>query len=240
MSIVKGLLEAVVTIFFNIVFKVFGTPKIPDYIKKAIPKYHTGNFSELFQIIRIWDAPYELLDKYVPKAKTIIDLGCGDGLLANSLALRSKNSQVWGVDINNERVEEAKKGISNTHFIVGDITKKSIPEANVILLVHVLHHLPSKDAQVKLLDTCVKKLKKGGKLIVVEIQEKPLLKLILTWLVDAFVVPILFQKSLYDFKFWYRTRREWIRILKERNLKVKTITASANKPFSHVIFVATK
>lgn len=209
-------------------------------MREVLKLYQTGDFSENFQMIRIWDAPFDLIQKYSPKSGVILDLGCGDGLLSNYLAYSHKKLKVFGLDINSDRINDAQKGIKNVKFVNGDITKKDLPKADAILLIHVLHHLKNKKAQKRFLINCKEKLRKNGKLIIAEISEKPIHKFIFTRLIDHIAVPILFEKRIYNKDVFFRRNEEWLALLNGLGFKCKIISAHKNKPFSHIIIICEK
>ena len=240
MWVIKMIFQMVVRAFFKIYFSFFGHPKINPSMRKTLELYETGDFSQLFQLIRSWDAPYEAIDKLLPKKGTIVDLGCGDGLLANYIGISRTKTEVLGIDINKDRVKDALRGIRNVKFVAGDILKKEIPRADLILIVHVLHHLPSREDQEKVLIDCKNKLKQNGKLVIAEVSERPLLKYLFTWLTDTFTVPILFENRIYNPKVFFRKDEEWRKLFTKLGLKYKVMRASAGKPFSHIIFECSK
>lgn len=239
-AIYQSLLQKLLGIFFSVYFTVFGKPKLNAKTRQVLGLYKGSGFQKLFSLIRLWDCPMEEIEREVPKKGVIVDLGCGDGLLTNYIALCSPSRHVIGIEINPFRIREANKGLKNIKFIRGNILDRNIPQADAIILTHVLHHLPSERDQEILLQSCNKKLKKGGKLIVTEIAQKPILKYLFTWFTDAFIVPILFERKLYDFNFIYRTMDSWLTLF--RHLKLKTFykLAHSQKPFSHILLVVTK
>jgi len=161
---------------------------------KTIALYKDSGWKKFFAHIRFWDAPLTELERYIPKSGTIIELGCGDGILSNYLALSSKDRKVIGIDIDKKRIKEANKKLSNTKFVLGDIRKSEIPDADTIVISHVLHHFSSFEEQEKVINHCYKKLKKNGKLIIMEILVKNNLKYLNGWIFDHFLVPIFFEK----------------------------------------------
>lgn len=239
-DMIEKFIKWMLTIFFGILFQFNNNSKNSPNLNKLIKLYQTGGFSETFSKIRIWDAPIEMIEKIVPKKGIILDLGCGDGLLANYLAIARSKNLIIGIENNLIRITEARRGLKNTKFLKGDILKNKFPSADVILLVHVLHHLPSYETQINLLEKCKHKLKNGGELIIVEINNRPILKFILTWLIDVIVFPIIFEKKIFNFNIFYRSEKEWQICLKNSGFNVKTITAHHNKPFSHFIFYCKK
>lgn len=206
-----------------------------DNILKLISLYQNNNFLK----IRFWDAPYLEVESFVPQKGFIIDLGCGDGFFANYLALTSKNRDIYGVELNKARIKDANKGLQNTKFINGDITKKEIPDADVIILFHVLHHLNSYNQQEKLLKKCLQKIKRGGKLLIVEVEPKISYKYLLAWLVDHFLVPWIFDKKLYS-PIYFRNSNEWTNLTNSIGFKSKVFNLEKDKPFTHIILDCTK
>jgi SAM-dependent methyltransferase len=79
----------------------------------------------------------------------ILDLGCGVGALASSIANKS-NAHVTGIDwtpTNLVKARAAAQHLDHLRFIEGDITKTRIPETfDVIVLSNVLEHLDNRAA----------------------------------------------------------------------------------------------
>ncbi|SRR5258708_37286422 len=240
MDMVQEIFKKTISLFFRIFFFIFPDNKLPQKLQETIDLYKGGGFSETFAKIRVWDAPYEPIDKLVKKNAVILDLGCGDGTLANYLALSSPRRKVYGFDINKKRIKEADKGLKNTKFQYGDILKIKIISPDVVILAHVLHHLSSKGAQVKFLQKVSDNLKEGSELIVLEIDTRPSLKYVFTWLTDGIIVPVLFERKLYDFKFFYRKSNEWKEMLVKLGFDVKLKKVNRGMPFSHILIYGKK
>lgn len=236
MKIIKQFLIYLIEVFFKIYFFIFGKPKISNYLISAIDLYKGQGFSSLFKLIRVWDAPYEEIEKIVPKRGKIIDLGSGDGLMANYLGLSSSKREVFGIELNKSRSLESEKGVKNVKFKVGNILKTKIYKVDVILLIHVFHHLPSLDDQVKILEACKKNLNKNGKLIIAEVIQKPLLKYIFAYITDVLILPIIFNNKYIDIRIYYRSDSEWKKLFKNYGFKVKTTYPHKGRPFSHVLY----
>lgn len=223
-------------IFFGAYFSVFGKPKIPQILKVLLAKYQNGGFSEFFSLIRVWDAPFEIIEKATPREGVIIDLGCGEGLLTNYLGLSSRKRKMIGVEIDKERIFQADKNIPNVIFKYGDATKFRLIKSDAIILSHLLHHLSSYKQQDELLKKCVYNLKKGSKLIIAEVDTRPISKYLISLLTDYFLVPWLFDRKIYE-RTYFRSRKDWLLLFSELGLKSKSIVAHKDKPFSHVVFV---
>jgi SAM-dependent methyltransferase len=234
----RGLLIFLINTFFSIYFSFFSKPKLNQSLKKTLDLYAKGGFEEKFNFIRLWDAPYKQIEKLIPQKGIVVDLGSGDGLLANYLGVSSTKRKVFGIELNKKRFNQTPKVLRNTEFVNGDILKAKYPEADAILLVHVLHHLNSFKSQEEMIKNIKTKLKKNGKLIIVEIIYTPLHKFILTALVDYFVLPILFEGKLISSRIHYRNTKNWQKTLKSLGFKTTVRPIHKGMPFSHVIITA--
>lgn len=238
MNLLREIVIFFLRVFFGLYFWIFGKPNIPPLLKKVLSKYQNGGFGEFFSYIRVWDAPFEIVERVVPKKGFIIDLGCGEGILTNYLGLASESRKMIGVEIDRERILLADKQIKNVSFRHGDVTKFSLPKSDVIILSHLLHHLTSYKDQEILLKKCASMLAKNGKLIIVEVDTNPPLKYLISLLTDYFLVPWLFDRKIYE-RTYFRSRKEWLSLFKKLGLRAKIIIAHKRKPFSHIIYVAT-
>lgn len=236
MKIIKQFLVFLIEIFFRIYFYIFGKPKVSKDLSIAIDLYKGQGFSSLFKLIRVWDAPYQEIEKLVPQKGEIIDLGSGDGLMANYLGISSKRRKVFGIELNKSRLVESDKGIKNVKFKVGDILKEKIYKVDAILLIHVFHHLSSYASQVKILEACKNNLNKNGKLIVAEVTQKPFIKYLFTYITDTLILPIIFNSKLVDTKIHYRNDSDWKKLFRGYGFKVNTTYPNKGRPFSHVLY----
>lgn len=237
-------MQKLISIFLQSILKIFLTPFLKEeknpYLNKIINLYKKDGFAAFFAKVRIWDSPFEQVERFVPKKGLIIDLGCGDGFFSNYLAIKSPLRKIVGVEINRNRIKIADKGFKNTKFITGDVTKKKIKSADTILMFHLLHHLLAPLDQIDLIKDCVRKLSKGGKLIIIEVDTKPIHKYLFSNLTDKVIVPILFERKFFDFNIHYRSAIEWRDILAKHGLKTTILRADKDKPFSHIIIQAKK
>jgi len=191
--------------------------------------YHGLGWPTIFTYIRFFTAPYQAIEKYVPKKGIIVDLGCGYGLFSNYLGLTSSQRRVVGVELDENKIKYADKKIKNVNFFKKDITKMKLPQVEAFLLIHVFHHLNSFKEQEALLAECVKKLKRGGLLLIVEIDKKPWWKFLITQLADHILYP--------GDKIYYRFEKEMVELLKPFSFKLKIRRIHQGKPFSHMLYL---
>lgn len=189
--------------------------------------------------IRFWDAPYLEVEKLIPKRGKIVELGCGEGIFSNFLALASPERKIIGVEINKNRLKIANRRLKNTFFEFGDAVNYRIPSSDCIILFHLLHHLKSYQDQEKLIRNCIQSLKKQGKLLIVEVDVKFSLKYFISWFTDCFLVAWIFEKK-FNSTIFFRNRSQWSSLTKDLGLSCRIISAEKGKPFSHVIFSCQK
>lgn len=202
---------------------------------KAISLYSSNLWESFLSHFKFWEEPYEVVDKILPKSGTIIELGCGEGLLSNFLAISQPERKIVGYEIIPERLKIAKKRLKNTKYYVGDIAKIHFPKADVFILFHVLHHLPGKPAQERVLLKAKNSLSTEGKLIIVEVDVKPTLKYVAAWVADHFLVPWVFEKRFFT-RAYFRKENEWEKLLKGLGFNVEVSEENQGRPFPNIIF----
>lgn len=207
-----------------------------ELANKIIDLYSKSGWKSIFVKLRFWYAPYREVEELIPVNGTVVDLGCGEGIFSNYIALCSKHRQVIGIDIDRNRIKEANHGIANVNFINADVTKSDLSQPDVIICFQLLHHLKSYEAQEELIEKCIKNLNKGKKIIIDEIRVDYSLRYWLTWIADHFLVPLFFEKRLYS-PIFFRTVPAWKKLFEKKGLNCNIIIPNeANKPFSNVIF----
>lgn len=213
-------------------------------VKEAIAKttllYAGLGWKSLFTKLRFYYAPFTDVEKLLPRKGVIIDLGCGEGIFANFVGLRFSTRQVLGIEIDKNRILLADKGLKNVSFKIGNIVNAKLPKADAIVLIQVLHHLNTYKEQENILRKAVQSLRKGGKLIIVEIKIALSLQYFLTWIADHFLVAWFFEKRLYA-PIHFRKVGDWEKTLRNKDLSCATVFSEKQiKLFSNVIFSCTK
>ena len=129
-----------------------------------------GNYTlaQLTQYGKDIQNPYlRIIDANVKAGQSILDVGCGTGLISNLLALRYPTSNVTSVDFSNgidyaiEFAEQHK--LTNIQFNKIDFTQwPTDKQFDVVICQGVLHHMPNWDNAILQLKRLVKP---SGKLI---------------------------------------------------------------------------
>lgn len=80
----------------------------------------------------------------IEDGERILDVGCGYGAVARSIASERPHCTVTGIDMNEPRLAQAQASANppNLHFVLGDATREVPPGPwNVVVLSNVLEHI---------------------------------------------------------------------------------------------------
>ncbi len=186
-----------------------------------------------FTAIRFWTGSLGELEALLPKQGKILDLGCGYGILANYLGLCSASREVIGIEIDKEKLKLADRGVANVSFIAGDIIKVKLPQVQAIVIADVLHHLSSYQEQELLIEKCYQLLAEKGVLLISDVDNYSLWKLILGRLTDFILYPG--EKILYCYS------DSMLALLNKYflsdNIKMKRLKYN---PYPHVVYQCQK
>ena len=113
---------------------------------------------------------HQVIQKHLPSAKSILDLGCGTGL--HDITLAQKGYQVNGVDFSPNMIKMAQNNVkhlqkqinSKISFTIGDARDFSLNKKFdvVIALFHVASYMSSNQDLISFFLTAKNHLKKGG------------------------------------------------------------------------------
>jgi len=87
--------------------------------------------------------PDEFIDNFISSYLAdksgfqVLDVGCGAGMIASTIAKRVENTKVIGVDISKQRLENAREktaNLPNTQFLQGSIYQIPLPDNSVDLV----------------------------------------------------------------------------------------------------------
>ena len=131
--------------------------------------------------------PLSLIDDSLPKQGVILELGCGEGVIAQFLA-RSTKRHLTGMDINKKRLPKTKN--KNLKFICADLTNKSLklPVADGVVISDVLHHINTNEQKI-LISKIATSLKKDGVFVIKEIDKEEKIRSALSRFWDFILYP---------------------------------------------------
>ena len=99
----------------------------------------------------ISDRLNELIQKYKPEAKQILDLGCGEGYYTQRIKANFEDATVYGLDISKEAINMATKYRKDIYWLVGN-TKNVPVETDSQDIISALFTVVNKDE----LERCLK------------------------------------------------------------------------------------
>ena len=182
----------------------------------------------LYDFLRKAILPLEKIDKILPKEGKIYDLGCGEGVISKYLA-QNKKRKVIGIDSDIRRLPKHKTKYLS--FKNADIRNVSFKGTAGVVISDVLHHLNLKD-QKTLLSKVARELKKGGVLVIKEIDKSEFVRSRLSRLWDF----ILYPKDKINY--WHY--KELKKFLRKIGFKVKFSRPCRLFPGSTTLFVCNK
>ena len=205
-----------------------------DFIKKEIIRIYSKDFfSKMYTKLRLILAPMIQMIQYIPEKGDILDLGCGNGIVANILSIGTPERKVYGVDLSSDRIEAAKR-ISqdnpNLQFVAGDVNTVSFERFDIVTLIDLLHHMPYRE-QDALLNKIYNKLNEGDLLIIKDLEKSPCWKYIFHYIQDS----LSYRERLY-----FRSAVEMEGILGKAGFQVETVSLADGYPHPHVLYSCKK
>lgn len=207
---------------------------------KRIPQELFSLYSDLGAIVtwyvrlRWRVCPFEKIAQHVPLQGTIVDVGCGYGLLANLLALTSEERDIIGIDLSPRRIRAAQRTVKdrkNIKFLLQDANGLKVEKCNAFVMSDFLHHLPY-GRQEELLAGCYQKLSKNGLLVMEEVDDKPHWKYQFNIIVDGLLN--LGQRT------YFRNSAEYLKLLSRIGFQIKTEAAHKGLPLSDILYLCKK
>lgn len=84
-------------------------------------------------------AMYQAVVRLVPKGRSMVELGCGAGQLAEMVRMRARS--YIGLDFSPAMIEQARRYVTGGDFRLFDLRTDPIPPADVYIATEVLEHL---------------------------------------------------------------------------------------------------
>lgn len=112
-------------------------------------KYRTRNPLARWIIGRFLDDVVETVVGLGPER--IVDLGCGEGIVARAVTARLPDAEYLGVDLSPDAIEVARSLNPELEFTVGSVLDEPPRPgwADLALCLEVLEHLPDRDAALE-------------------------------------------------------------------------------------------
>ncbi len=115
-----------------------------------------------------WWQGFGSFNKYVKAGDRVLDLGCGNGRMAEIFI--DSQIEYLGIDNSAELIKIAKQRFAGkpwVSFDVGDALSLDFSsQFDLVLMIAVLHHVPTKELRLKALKNVYDALKPGGRLVI--------------------------------------------------------------------------
>jgi len=169
-------------------------------------------------------------DLFPLNEKNILDVGCGGGILAESMARLGGN--VTGIDQSEIAIKIAKLHAKENNLSIDykllnieDFLKKDSNKFDVITCLEMIEHVPD---PASIITSCAKKLKKNGRLYVSTINRN--LKAFLFAIVGAEYILNLLPKGTHHYDKFIKPNevKSWANSL---NMNISNITGMTYNPF---------
>jgi len=192
--------------------------------------------------VRVWQrwtgTPYSVAGGLLPETGTILDLGCGFGMLSALLATHAPGRAMIGLDVDAAKIARARR-------LFGDLARfeqvdfnapvVDLPLADAVVTWDVLHHLEDPAA---LLRWARARLRPGGVLLVKENDTVPLGKRLVAEAVEVVALGLEVTASA---RVRFRSVAEWTELLRAAGFEVEDarhLPAREGFFVPHSVFVA--
>ncbi|MGZ5699207.1 MAG: class I SAM-dependent methyltransferase [Usitatibacter sp.] len=192
-----------------------------------------------------------LADGMLPPRVRLLDLGCGQGVLASLLAAARERHHrgewpgdwapppdaeaIRGIDLVEKDLARARRANPvGALFVQGDIRDAQFGPANAVVILDVLHYIDF-DAQREVLRRVRASLEHGGVLLLRVGDASDSLRFRITVAVDRIVMRARGHRLP---RLWCRPLGEWIRELEALGFAAEPIPMSAGTPFANVLLRA--
>lgn len=171
-------------------------------------------------------------------ARSVLDLGCGRGILLALLAERARRTghtlHLQGIESRTTHADVARAALgADARVDAGDLTTAAIPPADAICLIDVLHYLPEQ-AQASLLERIVRALPPQGVLYVREIDQAAGLR---GWLARSAEHAMSALRGEPARAFAFRSAGAWRGLLMDSGFTVEGRAMHEGTPFANVLLV---
>ena len=167
--------------------------------------------------------------------KSIIDVGCGGGLLCENLS--TDNNMVKGIDMSKDAIEIAKAhqtiknlNIDYQNTSLEELIKKTNKKYDVLTCLELVEHVPNPE---KLISDCVKITKKNSDLFFSTLNRN--LTSYLISIIGAEYILNILPKGTHDYKSFIKPS-EFCEILRKHSLEVISIKGISLNIFSKKFF----
>ncbi len=176
----------------------------------------------------------DYIDRHAGLAgKTVLDVGCGGGILSESMA--GRGAHVTGIDLGDKPLKVAKlhlletgKKVNYRKIAVEDLAKEQPHHYDVVTCMEMLEHVPSPSSIVR---ACAELAKPGGSVFFSTINRNP--KSYLFAVIGAEYLLNLLPRGTHDYAKFIRPS-ELARMAREAGLDLKELIGMTYNPITKI------
>ena len=178
---------------------------------------------------------YILAQQLIPAGARLLDLGCGQGLLAALLDVRGpRPGGFHGIDLRAKDIARARAAMPWARWVEGDIRSSEFSACDVVVILDVLHYVGPEE-QRRVLERARDALAGGGTLLVRVAGADRSVRFRFTLFTDR--VATVLRGGGWP-RLHPRTLAEWRALLEGLGFRVRTEPMSHGTPFANVLCVA--
>lgn len=173
----------------------------------------------------------------LPEEGLLLDLGCGRGILLSLLATAREHPRLalYGIESSPKAVAAARKALGDRARVeLADLRDAPFPAARAVLLLDVLHYLPTAD-QEELLDRVAAALEPGGMLLIRDADAAGGWRFTATRIQERACA---LARRHWGQRFHYRSAAQWRRLLESRGFLVESRPMAEGTPYANVLLSA--
>jgi len=193
--------------------------------------------------VRLALCPFERLAAFVPPGGLIVDLGCGHGVFAHTLAIESPKRCVVGMEPSPRKLAAARIArLSTGHasFVQGDALAPPVAGlCRAVLLIDVLYLLTPLE-QEQALRISFDLLETGGVLVLKTMDDRPRWKAALNRLEEWLAVHVLRVTMSKGGAFTFRSLSEWDALCKTIGFETQVMRLDRGYYHPHGVVVGTR
>jgi SAM-dependent methyltransferase len=188
---------------------------------------------------RWFGTPFRAVAARVPRAGTVLDIGCGFGVLAALLALDAPAREVIGLDVDARKIARGRAWYGHLRNLrLEDAGGHDVwPSCDAVVFHDVLHHLGDADDALR---RAARALRPGGVVVVKENDVEPPWKHAVSTLVERVAVG---SGRTHSAPVRFRPRAAWCAALEAAGLRVDHASHLVTREgffVPHSLFVATR
>jgi 2-polyprenyl-3-methyl-5-hydroxy-6-metoxy-1,4-benzoquinol methylase len=193
-----------------------------------------NNFKlSIYNFLRSFLLDDKFIMKFIPPgSKYFLDLGCGYGHSAYTIAKSNPGMQVVGIDPDRNRLSTAKKNYRLKNLVFFNVAAEKFStrkKFDLVVAVDLFHHVPY-DAQAAIIANIKKLLSDNGIFLMREVNKESKLRPFNT----------MHDRILNNTKTHYRTVAEWKELLKKFGLKSGRATYDTRFWYPYFYLTASK